>query len=96
MVLTPDMLRGKNPVGEKVLSTCGSYYLCTNVIPKFDLKCMCLGKKSKTVPNACALYWKHPICIQKDMQYNQYAVQEGVLMGSSERNCSQISTWKRS
>ena len=41
--------------------------------------------------NACA----HVVCAAymhtKDVQYKLYAMQEGVLMGSSKRNCSAIS-----
>ena len=48
------------------------------------------------MPNACVHEWEHPICIQKDVQIKQYAVQKGVLMGASKRNCSISNTQKRS
>ena len=88
----------KTLLGEKVLSTCSSYCVCTNAqFIWIWSSCACAWvKRIERVPNACAHEWEHPICIQKDVQYKQYAVRKGVLMGASKRNCSISNTWKRS
>ena len=70
VVLTPDLLRGKKPCWEKKCPQLVALLVYVQMHNSFDLKfmCLCLGKKNQTVPNACAHEWKHPICIQKDMQ----------------------------
>ena len=79
LVQTPDLLRGKNPVGKSALN-----------LPIL-LLCLCLGWTIK-LPNACVQWLEHPICIWKDMQLKSCCARRR-LMGSSKRYYSAISNW---
>ena len=69
LVLTPDMLRGKNPVGEKVLST---EALIAYVHLWFKLwslswsSCDCAWVRNQSVPNACVYVRQTPYMHTKD------------------------------
>ena len=68
-VLTPGMLRGKNPMGEKFLSNFG-FLLCIYMVIGFDMKHsvhLCMGIKSKACLMHEFMYSECPICIQKIM-----------------------------
>ena len=98
VVLTPDRLRGKNPIGRK--SALNLYlllcmYKCTIHLTWSSCACAWV-KRNKGCLMHVLMSGNTLYAYKKMCNIKQYAMWEGVLMGSSKRNCSISNTWKRS